>query len=141
MQGRIQQLIEAEGETFVLLHETLGDEALLALLMAHGGTRIQVPVKARQSCSLAPVIGLPALEKLVGIYQGDRLSLPLGKPWLTVMFRRQGYSYSKIARTLRIGETNVYRTLKGMGMIGGGVPKPRARPNGSAFLQSPRRRT
>ena len=61
------------------LSTLLGEEILLVLIEAAGGTRIKVPKKARESSSLAGTIGLTALEMMVNAYGGAYVYIPIAK--------------------------------------------------------------
>ena len=91
--------------------ELIGEAATLALLRRYGGLRIQVPVHARADGALARAVGLPAAQALVTEYCGTKLTLPLCKRWQILHLRRDGLTYSEIARRLTTSESVVRKAL------------------------------
>ena len=90
----------------------IGAEATLALIEAHGGVRIKVPVIAAEGRALAEVIGVEALRGLCGAFGGNHLKVPLAKGWRVLILRtRDGLSVAEIARRLQMAENAVYRHL------------------------------
>jgi hypothetical protein len=57
------------------LAQVIGLPATLRLVEARGGTRIYVPEQATPDHWLVPLIGLPALQQLVGVHAREYLEL------------------------------------------------------------------
>jgi DNA-binding NarL/FixJ family response regulator len=103
------------------LVKLVGEEAALALVEAHGGTRLFVPKRVGAHSALARRTGVPAksLAPLAAAYGGETIKLPLCREWRIRIYRlRHGESYAAIARRLGIVESTVWRVLNDGGMTG-----------------------
>lgn len=58
------------------LVEVIGLTAALALVEERGGTWLRVPKRTNEDHWLADIIGLPALQSLVRIYNGEAVNIP-----------------------------------------------------------------
>jgi hypothetical protein len=94
------------------LADTIGARATLALIEAHGGTRVKIPKTVNQGSALARAIGLDAARGLAAWRGGETVKVPLAKPWRIRLYRAEGLSYTQIARRLGIGESAVHKYLK-----------------------------
>ena len=94
------------------LADALGDRALLALLEAHGGTRLSVPRGVAPFDPLAVLLGTAAAERLAREFGGSVLSVPLCKQWRASLLRGQGLTYAAIGRRLGMHEMSVHRLIK-----------------------------
>jgi hypothetical protein len=113
----------------------LGKDATFELIAAKGGTRLQVPKRASDCNSITAIIGATAAEALRRSFGGDRIALPLAKPWLIRVYRERGLSYARIKRAVGCTEATVFKHLKSMGMSGPPATTRRTR------LTMPRRAT
>jgi len=50
-------------------------------------------------------------------FGGDRIALPLAKPWLIRVYRERGLSYAQIALAVRCNEATAFKHLKSMGLV------------------------
>ena len=94
----------------------LGDAAVLALLEAYAGIRIQIPHSVSERSSLARAIGVKAARQMAAEFGGNKLSVPLAKRWRTLHLRAAGLSYSEIARRVGCTESAVWRVLDDGGL-------------------------
>lgn len=102
-------------------------ENLLKLIEAHGGRRIPVPRVASADTKLARELGMTVAEGLAAWRGGEDIKVPLAKNWRIKVYREAGYSYTKIAATLGIGESAVHKHLQLAGMTGKKRPAPATR--------------
>lgn len=99
----------------------IGFTAAAALVDWFGGTRIWVPVQATIKSPLAPVIGLPALRRLVLMYEGrmgnerllrvprgDQQTLVLRDKYVAGMFLR-GRNVREVSRATRLSIRHIQR--------------------------------
>lgn len=93
------------------LSDIIGIGAALALIEAHGGTRLYIPRAMSEEINLIKVIGLEASEKLIQAHGGNYLKIPVARQWRAVLYRGQEMSYPKIARRLGCTEGTVWRIL------------------------------
>jgi len=97
-------------------------DMLLKLIEAYGGQRVPIPRSSSEATKIAQEFG-PAVAKGLAAWRGgEDIKVPLAKVWRIKVYRDAGFSYSKIAATLGIGESCVHRHLQLAGMTG----KPRA---------------
>lgn len=90
-----------------LTHELaalIGEDALIALAEAHGGTRLYVPA---DPAILAPLIGAQASARLTERYGRATLRTPLARERRARHYRARGDSNAAIARRLGLTETAV----------------------------------
>ena len=98
------------------LADRIGPAATLALIEAHGGTRVKIPKGVNQGSALARAIGLDAARALSTWRGGETVKVPLAKPWRIWIYRAEGLSYAQIARKLGIGESAVHKYLQLRGL-------------------------
>jgi hypothetical protein len=94
------------------LADRIGAAATLALIEAHGGTRVKIPREPNQGSVLARTIGLDAARGLAAWRAGETVKVPLAKVWRIRVYRAEGLSYSQIARKLGVGESVVHKYLQ-----------------------------
>jgi hypothetical protein len=94
------------------VHKLLGDEAMLALVEMHGGTRLPVPGKMLERHPLARLLGFEPARRLVEAFGPGTLTVGLCKTWRVHVLRGQGYSYDLIARRLGMTSYAVFRIIK-----------------------------
>ncbi|MFG1466789.1 sigma factor-like helix-turn-helix DNA-binding protein [Xanthobacter sp. DSM 24535] len=87
----------------------LGDDATLALIQAHAGTRMYVPQLERTH--LVALMGEVATDALVKKLGSNYLKVPIAREWRVLAYRAQGRSYAEIARLCGCSEGNVWRIL------------------------------
>lgn len=97
MSGRETSLIDQ-------LVETIGEDSLIALCEAHGGTRLFVPA---DPAILAPLIGRQASAQFSRRFGGVTLRTPLARDRRARHYRALGLSNAAIARKLGLTETGV----------------------------------
>ncbi len=108
------------------LTELLGESATVALIEAHGGTRLSVPRRADAAPELREKMGDAGFLKLVQYFGGSVLSVPLARAWRAKIYRRRGRTFAEIARACGITESAVYKMFSGTPNEGG-----RGRPIGA----------
>jgi hypothetical protein len=107
------------------LADIIGDDATLALIEAHGGTRLYVPRRSPAASRLAEVLGAAAVGQLSATWGGDYLKVPTAKFWRARILRARGKSYAEIARALGATESSVWRWLNAAGDTATGQPELR----------------
>lgn len=95
------------------LLDLLGLEAFLALVEAHGGTRLYVPRQAGET-QIVRDIGPAAASRLVERYGGDYVRVPLAREHRARRLREEGLSNAQIARRLGMSESGVERLFHAM---------------------------
>jgi DNA-binding NarL/FixJ family response regulator len=90
----------------------LTPEQLLALIEAHGGTRLYIPAQPNQGQALARLVGLEAAWRLARAHGGETVKVPLARHWRIRVLRERGLSYAAIARALGTTESAVHRHLQ-----------------------------
>ncbi len=90
------------------LIDCAGSEAAEAILLAHGGTWLNVPRKAAVS-ALERLVGADAAAALCRRYGGERLLVPQAKQWLAWRGFERGEPIQEIARRLRVDRRTVQR--------------------------------
>jgi hypothetical protein len=95
------------------LIEMIGEEAVVKLVTAYGGTRLYVPHDPAADDPLASSIGLPAALRLAQTYGGDRVDVPNPTPRRVriLQLRKIGLSVDAIARSLRCTRRRVFQVL------------------------------
>ena len=93
------------------LSDIIGISAALALIEAHGGTRLYVPRTLSEGINLPGIIGEEAAGKLIREHGGCYLKIPVARAWRTLVYRGHGQSYADIARRLGCTEGTVWRIL------------------------------
>lgn len=91
------------------LEALIGEEALVRLAEAFGGTRLFVPVKMTARHEIAGAIGLDAARKLSERLAPDYIPVPLAREKRARHYRAHGLSNAQIARRLGITESAVNR--------------------------------
>lgn len=98
--------IEAE------LEEVIGEDALLRLVEAFGGTPLYVPQQAKPDGEIVQAIGADAADALSARFAPDYIDVPLARERRARHYRAQGRSNTEIARTLGIGLRGVERLFR-----------------------------
>jgi hypothetical protein len=95
------------------LIDMIGEEAVVKLVTAYGGTRLYVPHDPEADDALANSIGLPAALRLAQMYGGDRMDVPNPTPRRVriLQLRKSGLSVDAIARSLRCTRRRVFQVL------------------------------
>ena len=73
---------------------------LLALVEAHGGTRLYIPHAPNQASPVALVVGYEGAVALAAAMGGETLKVPLARHWRICCLHRQGLTYRQIAKHL-----------------------------------------
>lgn len=89
------------------LEQLIGEEALVALAEAFGGTRLYVPARMTHRHEIAQAIGMDAARKLSDRLAPDVIKVPLAREQRALHHRAAGLSNAQIARRLGITETGV----------------------------------
>lgn len=89
------------------LETLIGEEALVRLAEAFGGTRLFVPVKMSSAHDIAKAVGLEAALRLAERLAPDVIRVPLAREQRARRYRAAGKSNAQIARALGITETGV----------------------------------
>ncbi len=91
--------------------ELLGTEATVALIEAHGGTRLSVPRRADAAPELRVAMGDAGFLRLVQYFGGSVLTVPLARAWRAKIYRERAMTFAQIARACGITESAVYKML------------------------------
>ena len=94
------------------LSSRIGAAATLALIEAHGGTRLHIPKSAPPTARLTRLLGPEAAHALSAWRGGEDVKIPLAKGWRIRVHRAEGLGYGAIARRLGIGEAMVHKHLQ-----------------------------
>lgn len=88
-------------------------EELLALIEAHGGTRLYIPATPQRDGPVTQAVGIEAAARLAAAMGGDTIKVPLARHWrIRVLRERDGLSYAAIARAVGMTEGAVHRHLQ-----------------------------
>ena len=93
------------------LSDIIGAEATLALIEAHGGTRLYMPKRSAGSTPEA-AIGPEAAAKLAESHGGETLRIPIAREWRVRCYRAMGMSYTQIAKKTGLHDGSVHRILQ-----------------------------
>jgi len=103
------------------IQRLLGLRATLAVIDAHGGTRLYIPKALAIDHPLIGLVGVDAASRLVTEWGGEELEVPLGIAQLTWYFARRywidGWGAADIRRLLlarhaiRVGERAIQRLV------------------------------
>jgi hypothetical protein len=96
------------------LASRLGAWGLFKLIDAHGGLRLYIPRRPRDTDDLGALLGMEAVEKLAAEWGGDYLKVPLARAWFARCLEAQGLSQRRIARHMRTTENTVRLLLQGL---------------------------
>lgn len=89
------------------LAELIGEDAMVRLAEAFGGTRLYVPQSIGAKHEIARAIGLDAARRLVERLAPDVVKVPLARELRARHYRAAGQSDRQIARRLGITESGV----------------------------------
>jgi hypothetical protein len=95
-------------ETIRPVADLVGDGPMLALLEAHGGTRLYIPDRVTNASPLAQLLGLKPAQRLARAYGRDTITIPMCKRWRIELMRQQGLTYAAIGRRLGMHEQSVF---------------------------------
>lgn len=98
------------------LTDIVGAVAALAMIEAHGGTRVYVPKEINQNSAARLALPLLAARRLGEEYGGEHILVPIARAWRVRMYRAAGMTYPAIARKLGITERAVGRILTDAGL-------------------------
>ena len=98
------------------LTNIIGASAALAMIEAHGGTRVYVPKDINQNSAARLALPLPEARRLGEAYGGEHILVPIARAWRVRMYRAAGMTYPAIARKLGITERAVGRILTDAGL-------------------------
>ncbi|WP_374631794.1 hypothetical protein [Ferrovibrio sp.] len=90
------------------LIDCAGSDAAEAILLAHGGTWLNVPKRAAGS-ALERLVGIDAAAALSHRHGGERLLVPQANQWLAWRGFGRGEANQDIARRLRVDRRTVQR--------------------------------
>ncbi len=93
------------------LVELLGTETAVALIEAHGGTRISVPMSASAESPLRAELGDSGYLRLVQYFGGHLLQVPVARKWRIEVYDARGMTRREMARRLGCTEATVYKFL------------------------------
>ncbi|WP_425230225.1 hypothetical protein [Sphingomonas sp.] len=85
----------------------IGEEALVRLAEAFGGTRLYVPHQVSARHEIAQAIGLEAAQRLTARLAPDTINVPLARELRARHYRAQARSNRDIARALGLTEDGV----------------------------------
>lgn len=91
----------------------IGAAATLALIEAHGGTRVAIPKSVSANSRLAQLLGVEAAAALAKWRGGETLKVPVARSWRIRLYRAEGLSYAAIAKRLGCTESTVHTHLSG----------------------------
>lgn len=94
------------------LVELIGEEAMVRLAEAFGGTRLYVPQKISARHEIARAVGLEAAQRLVERLAPDVVKVPLARELRARHYRAALMSDRTIARRLGITESGVEKLFK-----------------------------
>jgi DNA-binding CsgD family transcriptional regulator len=89
------------------LEALIGEDALIRLAEAFGGTRLYVPVTISAAHDIARAIGVEAARRLSERLAPDVVRVPLAREQRARHYRAAGKSNAQIARALGITESGV----------------------------------
>ncbi|MCA3367004.1 MAG: hypothetical protein INF79_15460 [Roseomonas sp.] len=98
------------------LTNIIGASAALAMIEAHGGTRVYVPKDINQNSAARLALPLPEARRLGEAFGGEHILVPIARAWRVRMYRAAGLTYPAIARKLGITERAVGRILTDAGL-------------------------
>lgn len=127
--GPSDQLRRLLPQAMVELHGMLGDAGLLALVEAHGGTRVNVPGAMQPEAPLAKLLQLEPATQIAKRWGPGKLNVALCKTWRIHLLRGQGLSAEAVAHRVGVTHQTVYREMR------------RDRTNGNWFAVDMRQRT
>ncbi|MBB5043545.1 hypothetical protein [Shinella fusca] len=105
-----------DADLSVALREALGEDGFLRLVERYGGIRLYVPADVRAS-GLADEITIQHATTLVAAFAGVAIRVPLARRFRHGIYKRWGYSNSKIARMLGVTETAITKMNADHGCI------------------------
>ncbi|HEX8485719.1 hypothetical protein [Sphingomonas sp.] len=94
------------------LETLIGEDALVRLAEAFGGTRLFVPVKMSSAHDIAKAIGVEAAMRLSERLAPDVIRVPLAREQRARHYRATGKSNAQIARALGLTESGVEKLFK-----------------------------
>ena len=103
------------GSLIAEIIETIGEDGLVRLAEAFGGTRLYVPVGVVASLlsdNLTEIIGAEAARALSERFAPDSIRVPLAREYRARHYLTMGKTYPQIARALGMTETSVEKMFK-----------------------------
>lgn len=128
--------MDEQSDIFGELLAILGQGPLLALIEAHGGTRLYIPHSIEPGSKVSLAVGVDPAKAVMDRFAGTYLKVPLAPRWRIIIYRSRGETYAQIARRLVMTESQVGKVLSEVGLTG--RQAPRLRRDGGAFLRAPR---
>jgi DNA-binding transcriptional regulator LsrR (DeoR family) len=92
----------------------IGEDALVRLAEAFGGTRLYVPATMKPEHDIVRAIGPDAAQRLAARVAPDVIRVPLAKDLRARHYRAQGRSNAQIATALGMSETGVEKMFRRM---------------------------
>lgn len=89
----------------------IGEEALVRLAEAFGGTRLYVPTRIPARHAIARAVGLEAARQLSSRLAPDTIAVPLARDLRARHYAAAGRTNAEVARTLGMTERGVERLL------------------------------
>lgn len=99
------------------LQALIGEEALVLLAEAFGGTRLYVPVRMGPGHPIVKAIGVDAAALLAERMAPDAIRVPLAREARARHYRAAGRSNGQIASALGMTETGVNRLFQRMEQV------------------------
>lgn len=90
----------------------LGAELAVTFLLHYGGAELYIRSNPTAETEYASLVGEDGARALAAEAGRMQRRVPLAKSWLIAMLDWQGHSVAEIARTLRMSDTAVRRSLK-----------------------------
>jgi hypothetical protein len=90
------------------LLEILGEDAFVMFVENQGGLRVFIPKNPDRS-SLSNYIWRENVERLAAVFGGEYIIVPLARAYRMAVYKRRGYTHSRMARLLGVTENAVCR--------------------------------
>lgn len=93
------------------ISDHLDEEEMIALAEAFGGTRLYIPVTAKDDHAIVQALGRQTYGKLAASFSPDTIRVPLCRELRALRYRSEGYSTGRIATRLCMTESGVERIV------------------------------
>ena len=104
-------MVERANRLVQELTELLGEDGLFRLAHAYGGFRLSVPLKVKEDGDIAQELGMEIAQKLCDRYSPDSIKVPMCRELRAKVLLRQGHTARRIARSLGLTESGMYRLV------------------------------
>lgn len=98
------------------LVQAVGLETALALIEAHGGTRIYLATRPCHNSELVRAFGAETVQRLADALGAGQYKVPVAREWRIQVYRARKMTYAQIARAVGCDEKTVHRTLQISGL-------------------------